>query len=386
MIKKYLVCYLLIIIPVLGIAQIKIKGKILNSDDQSPIPFATIQTDLQHKTISNETGDFELTVPQLPIVLKVSHTSFQAITLNKIDENSVNITLKPVVLTLNEVVVGNYALTLMKKALAKAKETYQEPNYAKAFLRQIAFENDKPTYLNEIYFNADWKNYGLVKWNPTQARYLKDNGMISYTNFSFFSLAFSGYLFNDVHVKPLITKLDSLYTFKLKATYQLDDNEIAIVSCVPKTKIDKMYFEGDYFINTATADVVKIEGVINNMKFNSSGPFSVKNMGAEFMSAYKINEAGKNVLEISTFNVKNKFSFVGIKTKQSSFSSTLYMIDYNTSYNENLTDINSKTNDINTTKGMMYDANFWTDNQTVKRTDKEAQAIKALEAVKPVKK
>lgn len=381
-------CYIFIfciLFPFLSIAQIKIKGNISNTEDQSPIPFVTIQTDHNHKTISNESGEFELTVDALPISIKVSHTSFQGVQIEKKEDSPMTISLKPIVLTLNEVVVGNYALTLMKNALDKAKESYKTSNYAKAFLRQVAYESGKPTYLNEIYFNADWRNYGLVKWKPTQTRYLKDKGIISYTNLSFFSLALSGFLFNDVHIKPLISKLDSLYAFKLKGTYQLGNDEIAIVSCLAKTKIDKMYFEGNYFINTATADVLKIEGVINNMKMNSSGPLHIKNMGIDFMAEYKINSEGKNVLDFSTFNFKNKLTVLGIKAKESFFASTLYMIDYKATYNDNLIDINAKTNDITTTKEMAYDAKFWDENQTIKRTDKELEAIRTLEAVKQVK-
>ena len=290
--------------------------------------------------------------------------------------------LKPVVLSLKEVVIGNYALNLMKNAFEKAKETYKEPNYAKSFLRQIAFEKDKATYLNEIYFNADWRNYGFIKWNPTQARQLKDKGMISYTNIGFFAMALSGYLYNDIHHKPLITKLDSLYTFQLKGTYELAGEEVAIVSCSPKVKINKMYFEGDYFVNTATYNVLKIEGVIHNMNMSSSGLMNIKNMGVYFMAQYKINNQGKNTLDFSTLNLNSKLKALGIKAKESTFSSTLYMIDYNDTYNVNLKEINSKTNDNTTIKDMTYDANFWLENPMIMRTPREIEAVKALEKVK----
>lgn len=367
-------------------SQVKIKGQVINSEDSSPISFATIQAGTNQKTISNENGEFELNISSFPVTIKVTHTSFQGIQIEKVDASTIlAIKLKPVTLTLNEIVVGNYALTLMKNALNKAKETYKESHYAKAFLRQIAYENDKPTYLNEIYFNADWRNYGLIKWKPTQTRHLKDKGIISYTNISFFSLALSGYLFNDVHIKPLTPKLDSLYTFKLKGTYQLAGAEIAIISCIPKVKIQKMHFEGVYFVNTSTYDILKIEGAINNMNMSSSGPLNIKNMGIDFMAQYKINNEGKNLLDFSTLNFKSKLTVLGIKAKASFFSSTLYMIDYKDTYNVNLEDVKSKTNDITTTKEVANDSNFWLENQTIKRTSKEEEAIKILEAIKQVK-
>jgi len=381
--KKTVQAFLLLFIfPFFAIAQLKISGKITSSEDNSPIAFVTIQAGKDQKTISNENGEFELSISSLPAIIKLTHTSFEGVVIQKPDTSRILVKLKPIVLSLKEVVIGNYALNLMKNAFEKAKETYKEPNYAKSFLRQIAFEKDKPTYLNEIYFNADWRNYGFIKWNPTQARQLKDKGMISYTNIGFFAMALSGYLFNDIHHKPLITKLDSLYTFKLKGTYELAGEVIAIISCTPKIKINKMHFEGDYFVNTATYNVLKIEGAINNMNMSSSGMMNIKNMGIDFMAQYKINSQGRNTLDFSTLNLNSRLKVLGIKAKESTFSSTLYMIDYNDVYNVDLKDINSTTNDNTTIKDMTYDANFWIENPMIMRTPREIEAVKALEKVK----
>jgi hypothetical protein len=376
---------LFIAIPFFSLAQ-KIKGKIIDEDTHTAIPYATVQSDAKQKTISNENGEFELNVSALPAQLNISHISYQSARLKVADTSLSEIKLKSVSLNLDEVSVGNYALTLMKDVLEKAKKTYKEPNYAKAFLRQVAYENSKPTYLNEIYFNADWRNYGLISWNPTQARYLKGKSSVSYTNISFFSLALSGYLFNTAHTKPLSPKLDSLYEFRVKSTYKSGETEIAVISCKPKIKIDKMFFEGDYYINTDTHDVLKIEGTINNFNLNISGPRGVKVKEVDFMAQYKINNEGKNVLDFSTLNIKSTLTVLGLDTKNTEFSSALYAIDYQNIYNKDLKDIQAKTNDVAMTKDMIYNQQFWNDNQTIKRTVREEEAIKSLEEVPKAKK
>lgn len=384
--KKTILLLAALILPLLSLAQNIIKGKITDDLTGTPIQFVTVMVNEKTKTITNESGDFELNIASLPATILISHVSYEAIKVNKVDEGVLNIKLKPVTVTLKEVVIGDYATMLMKNAFEKGKENKETAYYGKGFLRQIAYEADRPTYLNEMYFNADWRTYGMVKWHPLEARYLRDRATVSYTNFSFFNLAMSGFLANSVHHKGLIAKLDSLYSFKLKGTYQLGDQEIAIISCKPKVKIAKMYFEGDYFINTSTFEVLKLEGTVLNFNLSSSGIMGIKNDGLKLMAQFKIDKNGSNVLDFSTFSVTSRLKVLGIGAKTTTFASTLFMVDYNDVFNKDLEDLNAKTNDITTTKGINFNPNFWNENQTIKRTAKEEQAIKILEAAQQQKK
>ncbi len=383
--KNTLYLLLFLIVPLFSLAQSTIKGVIIDEETKTVIPLATIQVGISQKTLTNQNGEFELNVNALPALITISHISYQTIQINiKEANNLLTIELKPVVFNLTEVVIENYALTLMRNALAKAKENYQEPNYAKAFLTQFAYENDKPTYLNEIYFNANWKNYGLTAWKPTDTRHLKKDVNLTYTNVSFISLAFSGFLYNDANLKPLCPKLDSLYSFKIKNTFKQGDAEIAIITCTPKTKISKVHFEGNYYLNTETYNVLRIEGVFNGIKMNAPGPVGIKNKGVNFMAQYKINENGKSVLDFSTLNLKMKMTVFGIGTKNTEFDSSLYLLDYNDKYNTDLKEIQKKTNDIKTTKEITYNADFWKNSTVVKRTQREVEAVKILEATPQV--
>ena len=81
------------------------------------------------KTITNESGDFELNNVALPATILVSHVSYEAVKVNKVDERVLNIKLKPITVTLKEVVIGDYATTLMKNSFEKGKENKAKKNF-----------------------------------------------------------------------------------------------------------------------------------------------------------------------------------------------------------------------------------------------------------------
>lgn len=363
----------------------KIKGIITNENGAERIAYATIFINATQKTISNENGEFELQVEKLPTEIAISHISYQPIKIKVIDEGILNIKLKNTTQTLNEVTIGNYGLTIMRNAYSKAKDYVEESNYSKAFFRQVAYEAEKPTYLNEIYFNADWKNYGLLKWSPIESRYLRSNGAISYTNLSFSVLLLSGYLSNSIFLKPLSSQLDSLYSFKVKNTFKYGKGEIAVINCKLKVKTNKSYFEGDYYVNTESFDVLKIEGTLLNYNMTSKGILGIRLKEINLISQYKINEQGKSVLDFSSFVLKSKMTVMGMGTKTAELSNTLYIIDYKNDYNKDLRDVQGKTNDVKTAQDMPYNSQFWKDNQTIKRTSREEEAIKILEEFPQVK-
>ncbi|QDW25413.1 carboxypeptidase-like regulatory domain-containing protein [Pedobacter sp. KBS0701] len=365
------------LLPNLLLAQ-TIKGKITDELSNDGVAYVTVQADAKHKTISNENGEFELAVSSLPCDLTISHISYQPIKI-KANDIILNLKLKAIVQNLEEVVVGNHALSLMKSAYTKAIKIVDESYYAKAFFRQIAYEADRPVYLNEIFFNADWKNYSLIKWLPTESRYLKNDSHVSYSNLSFSVFALSGYLSNSYYAKPLSSKLDSLYTFKIKSTFKSGDDEIAIISCKLKVKYEKAYFEGDYYLNTETYNVLKIDGTIKNFGLTSKGVLGAKLKEANLISQYSLNSENKSILDFSVLTLKSRMAVLGLGTKNLELYSTLYVMDYSNTYNKDLKQIQNKTNDVKTTQNMVYNADFWRSNPTIKRTAKEEEAIKILE-------
>jgi hypothetical protein len=361
------------------LAQQKISGIVVEKNTGNPVVFATVQVKDQRSTLTNANGEFELTVATLPVNLLVTHLNYAGGSFEvKNTDEKLKIALDPQVMTLKEVTVGNPATAIMQDATDKALKTYNKPNFGKAFLRQIAYEADEPVYLNEIWLDAEWKPYGLIGWRPTEARHLQGKRGISYTNTSFFSFIFSGYLANSFHKKPLLRKVDSLYTFKLAGTYLQDGEEIAKIICTPKRALKEKRFEGAYYVNTVTSNVLKIEGVIKGMFFKSSGPVSIKNKETVFIAQYRLNKQGDNVLDYSVFNTTNRLKMLGLGVQDTDLYSTLYMVDETINPN-GLEEVSLTINDSNLVKAMTYNEDFWKKNPGIKRTEKEQAAIEILE-------
>jgi hypothetical protein len=381
MYKSGAVLFLLLLFSsVCVLAQQRISGVIVEKNTGNPVVFATVQVKNQKSTLTNGSGEFELTVTSLPVTLLITHLNYAGGSFEvKTTDAQLKIELEPQVMTLKEVSVGNPAIAIMQDATNKALKTYNKSNFGKAFLRQIAYEANEPIYLNEIWMDAEWKPYGLIGWHPTEARHLQGKKGISYTNTSFVTFVLSGYLANSFHKKPLLKRVDSLYTFKLAGTYLQDGEEIAKIICIPKRALKEKRFEGAYYVNTVTNNVLKIEGVIKGMFFKSNGPVSIKNKETEFIAQYRLNKQGDNVLDYAVFNSTNRLKMLGFGVQDTDLYSTLYMMD-DAHVNQNiLEEVSSTINDSNLVKAMTYNEDFWKKNPGIKRTAKEQAAIEILE-------
>ncbi|KIO78328.1 hypothetical protein TH53_04135 [Pedobacter lusitanus] len=372
--------FLLFLSSVCVFAQLKISGIVVEKNTGNPVVFATIQAKDQKSTLTNGNGEFELTVSSLPVNLLVTHLSYTGGSFEvKTTDEKIKIVLDPQVLTLKEVTVGNPAVAIMQDATDKALKTYNKSNFGRAFLRQIAYEANEPVYLNEIWLDAEWKPYGLIGWHPTEARHLQGKNGISYSNTSFFSFIFSGYLANSFHKKPLLRKVDSLYSFKLAGTYLLDGEEIAKIICTPRRALKEKRFEGAYYVNTVTNNVLKIEGVIKGMFFKSVGTVSIKNKETVFIAQYRLNKRGDNVLDYAVLNTTNRLKMLGLGIQDTDLYSTLYMVDDDHINRNDLEEVSITINDSNLVKAMTYNEDFWKKNPGIKRTEKEQKAIEILE-------
>lgn len=387
MYRLFVITLVLYVAPLLSLAQQKITGTLTDKSTGSPIAFATVQTKGTKNTLTNENGEFEMVVATLPAEVTVTHLNFEGQTFKIEDtERRLKISLNPKVLLLKEVSVGNPAIAIMQDASDKAMKSYKTSTYGKAFLRQIAYDDGKPVYLNEIVMDAEWRPYGMIAWHPTEARHLETTQGLSYTNFSYYTFALSGYLTNSVHQKPLAGRVDSLYTFKLAGTYDQNGEEIAKIICTPRPILKKgQRFEGVYYVNTVTNDVLKIEGLIKGVVFSGGGPASVKNLETVFVAQYRINKNGDNVLDYSLLNSTNRMKILGFGVKNTDLYSTLYMDDQKNTEGSVLKELTPQIDDTNLVKAITYNADFWSSNQGIKRTEKEENAIRILEKTAAIK-
>lgn len=363
-------------------AQQTFTGHIIDAETKRVIPYATVTAVSAQTILANEAGEFELRPQIFPLTLQISHLGYQttSVQLNSEQTGLIIINMTPRTFQLPEVKVGNPALAIIREATEKAMLNYEHIFPAKAFLRQMAYQAGKPAYLQEIWFDASWTAFGLIKWNPTQSRRITAGKGINYTNFSFSTLIFSGYLPNNVLLKPLSKKAESWYIFKLTGTMDKNGQEIARISCIPRKGITGVRFEGDYYINTVTNDVVYIDGLIREMNFQGSGHLSVENKESRITAQFRLNKQGQNVLEYATFNLLNRLKIAGAgKQQDTELYNTLYLTGLALSQNAALQDVNPDINDQTLVQSMHTNPEFWQKNPGISRTAKEQQAIKELE-------
>lgn len=376
-----------IVFPAYLSAQQKLSGTVVEKATNAPIPFATVQIKDGKSALTNENGEFEFMVKELPVTIGVSHLNYVAAILKVTTaDQPLKFSMEPQVMTLKEVSVTNPAVAIMREVVDKAFKNYQKSYYGKAFLRQIAYDNDQPTYLNEIVFDAEWKSYGLIAWNPLQARHLQGPKGLSYTNSSFYSFILSGYLLNNHHKKPVLKSLDSLYTYRLLGAYEINGQEIAKILCKPRPILKGVCFEGTYYVNTVTHDVLKIEGIIKNLGFKNKGAVRVENALTSLIAQYKLNKNGDNVLDYSVLNSDSRIKVLGIGVSNTHLYSTLYMIDEQEGDKSKLKPVTPDLDDSKLVSSITYNDDYWAQNQGIKKTDKERSAIEILEKIPQVKK
>lgn len=381
--SSLLSCFLFLLCSLTLAAQQKVSGTVTEKGTGLPVPYVTVQAKNAKSTLTNENGQFEIVLTELPAVITFSHLNYEALTVQAKEPGTVlKVMINQKVLTLKEVTVGNPAIAIMQEASDKAIKNKEKSNFGKAFLREIAYDGGQPVYLNEIFLDAEWKPYGLVAWNPTQARHMESSKGLSYTNYSFYSFVLSGYLPNNFNKKPLFRHVDSLYTFKLAGTYEQNGQEIAKIICSPKPILKKgQRFEGVYYVNTVTNDVLKIEGTIKGVVFTGAGPVSIKNVETVFIAQYRLNKAGDNVLDYSLLNSTNKMKILGFGVKNTDLYTTMYMMDDENTDKLQLKALTPKIDDNSLVKAITFNPDFWKNNQGIKRTEKEQNAIEILEKI-----
>ncbi|MES2062884.1 MAG: carboxypeptidase-like regulatory domain-containing protein [Bacteroidota bacterium] len=378
---------LLILICTLSFTTIyaqQIQGTVTDTDGK-PIEFVSVGVKgTSTGTISNEQGQFLLAVKALPVTLVLSHLSYipQEIIVN--DDHALSIILKSQSIQLHEVTVGNPALALMQLASEKAYKDVNVPHIAKAFSRQIMAEGDKPAFFAENFLDVQWQNWGITKYNITNARYLQKPDAVSYTNVTLLSYIFSAFAKNSILTSPISHKPDSLYKFTIKETFKNNDQEITVINCQLKDpdQVKHLTFIGDIYINSDTYDVLKTDGTLLGFKLNLSGPYKSKLKELKLISQFKLDNKGANVLDYSSFTIKYDMKLLGLGVKVLSYSTKIFILDYTPSIDPaSLTeiDLKSKEKDEDRIKKRAYDADFWKNNAVIRRTQAEEDAIATLE-------
>jgi TonB-dependent SusC/RagA subfamily outer membrane receptor len=375
--------------------KINIQGKVIDSVTQEVIPYSSIQVkNSLVGTSSNELGEFEITVSQLPVEITVSHISYNSQTITLSEQNSsLVVSLLPSTNMLDEIVLstsseGNsYAIQLAKKAYRKLKRSDTNYRFGKAFYRQKSKNSTEYSEFSEIIYDVLYNSSGIVEWDILEGRYALKEQYINNKNFSTLSYTLKSIQPDTEEAYfPLRDDFTSLYDVAVTDVFQQDDDRIAIVEFTPKDiEFSVPIFSGEAYIDTKTGDLLKITGKVKDDRLNiivlKDETASKKDYQLSYEMVYK--KGNTQDLLLDYINIQQEFDYYKddeLETHISSASNLTFFEHYQPQYSKKLGGKSrSGDSDWKQLNTIGYNKEFWENNPIVKRTPVEQEVIAAFE-------
>jgi hypothetical protein len=371
--------------------QVQIVGTVVDRATNTPIPFVSILVDNgQHGTVSNEKGEFTLTVHEVPAQLLLSHISYKTTTY-RIDsiETRLVVSMEQAPVFLPEVsVVGNEAYRMVEQVFDKALAERTVFRYGKAFYRQTSFMDQNPTEILEGFFDTKFNNNGVEASKITEGRFAKREikGSLNFLNFSTFAIGAA--IYQD-QPKPILLPLSREglggYEFEILNILKKQDQEIVEISCQPHAGLKKPAFEGTIFVDRDRNHIMKVVGVI---RLGSQGfdlilgrkPIPYHDTVLSLEVVY-VNSPGDQY-QLSHVKADLHMLYdIGAERHTEKISSMFTLFDYATTLRAvHFKKVRLKTNDLKTIQSVPYNPEFWKNNPIVKRTPLEEDVVRAFES------
>lgn len=360
----FLFCFFL---PSILFAQIKISGIVIDNLGNSLSNCTITSVDGKFNTISNEEGEFEISIGTMDNHLIFSHIGYHKEIITIGNQFELKIVLNPQVYSLEEVTVGNPALNYLNLAIKKALSDTIQKKYFSGYLRSSSKEDGKIKSFNEIIFDAQWDSRGVQYWRPTENRYaVKEDVLYKVESvFNFFgAFVRTGTIINSTILPNSPQSDKTIYDFKIIKSYKLDTSgEIVEIVCNPKSKKEP-YFQGIIVINTSTDNILKIGGTYFQEK--SKGNIA-KNQTYKFEANFKEIEGNKLILNNFILTTK-----ANVKSARIVSDIILYNIVDQKMPIINLVSVRKRQEGlINST----YNESFWSKTQIIKYTANQKEII-----------
>lgn len=354
-------------LPSILFAQIKISGIVIDNLGNTLSNCTISSVDGRFNTISNEEGEFEISIGDTDKHIIVTHIGFQKeiVIIGNLVE--LKIILNPQTYSLEELTVGNPALNYLNLAIKKALSDTIQKKYFSGYLRSSSKEDGKIKSFNEIFFDAQWDSRGVQYWRPTENRFaVKEEVLYKIESvFNFFgAFVRTGTIINSTIMPNSFQSDKSIYDFKIVKSYKLDSSgDIVEIACNPKSKKEP-YFQGIIVINISTDNILKISGTYFQEK--SKGNIA-KNQTYKFEANFKEKEGNK--LMLNNFILTTKASVKSAKIVEEII---LYNILDKKAPISNLVNVRKRQEVL---KNSTYNDSFWSNKQIIKYTSNQKEII-----------
>lgn len=378
-----------------GKAQNIIQGLIVDKITGKPIPYVSIGfNNGADGVITNSNGEFVIHVDHLPINLMFRHLSYKDTTFST-NSNIVKLELEEAKYQLQEIIVSNIGSKIMQSLYNKLM-TNDSPFSASGFYRQTTTNNNICTELIETFNDITKSSHKKgLRYKIVNARYGvrkedTNEAFLKFSNFSYLIFAIKPLAVskhkddgNSIGV-PLMPNADLFYTYQVIGKILNGNEEILEIYCSPLFP-ERPYFEGSYFVNKSTLNLIRVQGVIKNHL-----GVNIDNLNSKIANVvYTIDMRFKSIgiktvsdyMEVAmTSDFTNKKTNETVKAE---IKGLLLMYNYRTNItNRSGKKVSIKTNDLEQVKNSSYDPKFWQNNPIIKRTILEENIIDNFERSK----
>ncbi len=268
---------LILLIPSLSFAQVKLNGKIVDAKTKQPIPFTNIENfRAKIGTQTNQDGTFTIDLPngKQTDTLKISCLGYVDKLVSGLSDQNVNYELTPIVFQLKEVIIGKIAgkeieVGVLSKRVNKwerMNERLQHPGMQNAvYMKNPGYES---VYIEKLHFFIGSDMFDA----PFRVRIYDNN--------------------NGIPGKALYEK-DLIYSaVKKKSWNAFDVSSLGIMAPKDGFWVAIEWIANDKFKRTAIYDMKKLDGTIEKGSFIYYGPNIVSLFDTDFGLTYYKSLAG----------------------------------------------------------------------------------------------
>lgn len=387
------------------VAQITIKGTISDAQSREPLGSATLQVvGNKNGTISNQTGQFTLQVPQLPITLVASFLGYQTQRIVITNSSPLSIKLFPTAQEVAEVEIfsKDYALDFVQRAFIKAKEYDKKKMQGNIYFKSLvhSFSSENLIY-TELLAHANLSYSGISypvinegrsgHSDKVQLDSMKISNRFLMNSIKSIHLFFppmgqrTGFSWYFWHV-PVQNNANRFFTFRLVEIRQEEGQSIAQIEYIPKPSADNRAPTGKLYINTKTLQIFRFTGSIaetNQFKQEDNGfKYGLKQQVIATHFDLQFEPFDESTMLPKTVEVTWDAFVTKIdgSTYQSSGSEFAFIYGYEEGTTPNPNPTRNAPPEYLTIDKASYDSEFWHNNTIFAHTPIEEQVIADFEA------
>jgi hypothetical protein len=370
-----------------------ISGSLIDVNSGEPISFAYILASQSKKaTISNENGDFEisgLSIDQDTLI--ISHLAYYTIKKPISLGPIMTIHLDPRDIVLDEISVTDVPVQdIALSVLNVLKKSSIE--YGKAFYRQTAFIDSKPTEWIEAFYDMAYSANGVDKIKIDQARFARTrydstNLFMSFTNFSYLTVSnniYSAAKGNDGSriAKPFGEDFFEDYEFFLDKQYTLDSNHYVVIGFQPSSElINSIHSYGSFIFNLTQNKLLQYTGeIIHSLgtdEFKADSRKDMKLTNPKHFFQFNFSEISGN---IDAIKVDYSYDLIyNDKVLPSRVSSKFVVYQLLDKEPKGLRSAGLELEDVSNFENAKYKPKFWMNNPVIKRTPEEEAIIASFD-------